>query len=197
VPGLALRLMPVGRISHVVGFDDAPFAPETRGDVPVVGAVFCNSRLEGVLRGKVRRDGVNATRELARMVQQSRFVSHLQAVLLQGIALAGFNVVDVQELHRLLGLPVLVVSRRAPDLQAVETALLQRVPGGARKWRLVQRAGPAEALAGVYAQRAGIGASEAAALIRRLAVNSAIPEPLRTAHLIAGGLAVGESRHRV
>jgi len=187
----------MGEISHVIGFDDAPFPPETRGDVAVVGAVFCNSRLEGVLRGKVRRDGVNATRELARMVQHSRFVSHLQAVLLQGIALGGFNVVDIQELHRVLGLPVLVVSRRAPDLHAVETALLQRVPGGARKWRLVQRAGPVEALAGVYVQRTGVGSSQAAALIRRLAVNSLIPEPLRTAHLIAGGLATAESRQRV
>jgi endonuclease V-like protein UPF0215 family len=181
----------------VVGFDDAPFPPETRGDVAVIGAVFCNSRLEGVLRGKVRRDGANATRELARLVQRSRFVSHLQAVLVQGIALAGFNVVDVQGLHRCLRLPVLVISRHAPNLEAVEAALLQRVPGGARKWRLVERAGPIETLAGVYVQRAGIGSSEAAALIQRLAINSAIPEPLRTAHLIAGGLGQGESRHRV
>ena len=35
--------------SHVVGFDDAPFARWYRGDVPVVGAVFCGLRLEGVV----------------------------------------------------------------------------------------------------------------------------------------------------
>jgi endonuclease V-like protein UPF0215 family len=189
--------MPVGRISHVVGFDDAPFPPETRGDVVVVGAVFCDRRLEGVLRGKVRRDGANATRELVRMVQESRFAPHLQAVLLQGIALGGFNVVDVRGLHRLLGLPVLVVSRRAPDLPAIERALLRRVSGGARKWRLVQRAGPSEAIAGVYVQRVGIEAAQATELIRRLALNSAVPEPLRSAHLIAGAMVPGGGRHRV
>ena len=98
----------MGVISHVVGFDDAPFAPGHRGDVPLVGAVFCGNRLEGVLCGKVRRDGANATEELVRLVEQSRFRAHLQAVLLQGIALAGFNVVDLPELHQRLELPVLV-----------------------------------------------------------------------------------------
>lgn len=49
-------------IQHVIGFDDAPFDRLRRGDVPVVGAVFCGSRLEGVVLGRVRRDGANATR---------------------------------------------------------------------------------------------------------------------------------------
>ena len=163
----------------------------------LVGAVFCNTRLEGVLRAKVRRDGANATAAILRVIGRSRFRPHLQAILLQGIAVAGFNVVDIGALYRTLGLPVIIVSRRAPDLPAIERALLERVPGGKRKWRLIQRAGPVEALAGVYVQRAGIAAETAAELIRRLAVNSAIPEPLRTAHLIAGGIVLGESRHRV
>ncbi|MGA7802900.1 MAG: DUF99 family protein, partial [Gammaproteobacteria bacterium] len=55
---------------------------------------------------------------------------------------------------------------------------------------------PMEAAAGVYVQRVGISLPAAQALVRRLAVNSALPEPLRTAHLIAGGLVTGESRHR-
>ena len=117
--------------------------------------------------------------------------------LATALSMAGFNVVDVWGLYQWLGLPVLVVSRRSPDLPAIERALLQKVPGGARKWRLVQRAGPSEPLAGLYVQRAGIGAAQAAELIRRLAVNSAVPEPLRTAHLIAGGMVWGESRQRV
>jgi endonuclease V-like protein UPF0215 family len=187
----------MGVISHVVGFDDAPFAPDHRGDVPVVGAVFCGTRLEGVLRGKVRRDGANATRELARLVEQSRFRAHLQAVLLQGIALAGFNVVDLPGLHRRLGLPVLAIARRAPDMAAIERALRGPVPGGRRKWRLLQRAGPMQPLAGLQVQRAGIDAAAATEMIARLAVNARVPEPLRTAHLIAAILGAGCSAQRV
>ncbi|MDJ0872965.1 MAG: DUF99 family protein, partial [Gammaproteobacteria bacterium] len=43
--------------SNVVGFDDAPFARDHRGNVRVVGAVFARDRLDGVLVGRVRRDG--------------------------------------------------------------------------------------------------------------------------------------------
>lgn len=185
------------KLSHVIGIDDAPFARSERGDVPMVGAVFSGMRLEGVLTGRVRRDGANATRRIAEMVAESRFYGQLQLVLLQGIAMAGFNVVDIHALREQLGLPVMVVARRRPDMKAIRRALMTRVPGGARKWRLVEKAGPMEALAGVYVQRAGIDLAHAKWLIERLAVNSDIPEPLRTAHIIAGGVATGESRHRV
>lgn len=185
------------RISHVVGFDDAPFARDHRGNVLVVGAVFAGLRLEGVLTGRVRRDGANATRTLADMINASRFRGHLQAVLLQGIALAGFNVIDIHALHTVVGLPVLVVARRAPDLGRIRRALLTRVRGGKRKWALIEQAGPMRPVAGVFVQCVGLSLAEAGRLIERLAVNSDVPEPLRTAHIIAGGVAYGESRHRV
>jgi endonuclease V-like protein UPF0215 family len=185
------------KFSHVIGIDDAPFARSHRGDILMVGAVFSGTRLDGVLTGKVRRDGANATQRIAHMITASRFYAQLQLVMLQGIALAGFNVVDIHALQQRLGLPVLVVARKRPNLKAIRHALLDHVPGGARKWRLVEQAGPMEALAGVYVQRAGLSVQEAKGLVRRLAINSDIPEPLRTAHLIAGGVATGESRHRV
>lgn len=184
-----------GRLSQVVGFDDAPFPREHRGDVAVVGAVFTGPRLDGVLYGRVRRDGVNATRELVRMVRESRFAP--QGVLLQGVALAGFNVIDVPRLADTLMLPVLVVARRMPDRQAIREALLNRVPGGRRKWQLIERLGPMEPLARVHVQRMGLTLAQAEAVLERFCLHSRIPEPLRTAHLIAGGLAGGQSRQRV
>lgn len=184
------------RISHVIGFDDAPFPRNHRGDVLLVGAVYAGPRLEGVLSDKVRRDGINATRTIVRLVSKSHYREHLQAVLLQGITFAGFNVVDLQAAFDALKLPVIAVSRRQPDMEAVRNALLDHVPGGQRKWRLIQKAGPVEPAAGVYVQRAGISLRDTETLIERLALNGRLPEPLRTAHLIAGGIAQGESRHR-
>jgi uncharacterized protein len=184
------------QLSHVIGFDDAPFDRDHRGDVLVVGAVYAGARLDGVLSCKVRRDGTNSTRALAQCVQRSRFYPQLHAVLLQGIAFAGFNVVDLQSLHVALQRPVLVVSRRKPDLAAIRRALLDHVRGGARKWQLIEQAGPMESAAGLFIQRAGLASSEANALLDRLAIHSRLPEPLRTAHLIAGGVTSGESRNR-
>ncbi|WP_437717828.1 DUF99 family protein [Sorangium sp. So ce448] len=184
------------RFSHVIGVDDAPFARDHRGDVQVVGTVFSGLRLEGVLSTRVRRDGRNATPAIAAMIRGSRFYPQAQVVMLQGIAVAGFNVVDLAALHEALALPVVVVARRLPDLDAIRDALLSRVRGGRRKWALIQRAGPMEPVAGVHVQRAGISLDDASALIARLSVNGRLPEPLRAAHLIAGGLTTGESRGR-
>lgn len=186
----------VRRFSHVIGFDDAPFDRGHRGDVLVVGAVYAGPRLEGVLSAKVRRDGVNATRVLARLVQGSRFYPHLQLVVLQGIAFAGFNVVDLLALHHLLGVPVMTVVRRKPDFDKIRSALLEHVPGGRRKWKLIEKAGPVEPVGRVFVQRAGLPLAQAETALRPLCITADIPEPLRTAHLIAGGIARGESRHR-
>lgn len=183
-------------ISHVVGFDDGPFPRSHRGDVPVVGAVFSAATFTGVVSGKVRKDGRNATDVLARLVTTSKWAPQLQLVMLQGIALGGFNVVDLAALRRLTGLRVLVVARHRPDLDAIRSALLSRVAGGARKWALVQAAGPMEPCAGVFVQRAGLAFDEAEDLIRRTALHGRIPEPLRAAHLVAGGAYGGESRGR-
>ena len=185
------------RLTHIIGFDDAPFEQNYRGNVLVVGAVYSGLRLDAVLSSKVRRDGVNSTRVLTDLVRGSRFLSQTHAVLLQGIALAGFNVVDLDKLHVELGIPVIMVTRRRPNMEAIRRALLSHVPGGRLKWQLIERAGPIEPIAGVYVQRRGCSLAETEDLLRRFAVNSVIPEPLRTAHIIAGGITIGESRHRV
>ncbi|MFH1462852.1 MAG: DUF99 family protein [Pseudomonadota bacterium] len=181
---------------RLLGFDDAPFHRAWRGDVPVVGILCQGGHVEGVLRGAVRRDGADATRRLAALVTGSRFAGQAQAVLLQGIALAGFNVVDLHGLHAALGCPVLAVARSAPDLPAIRHALLERVPGGRKKWALIERAGPMEPCGEVWVQRAGIDLAGARALLTAGTVQGRLPEALRIAHLVAGALARGESRGR-
>jgi endonuclease V-like protein UPF0215 family len=210
---------------NVIGFDDGPFAREHRGDVLLVGVVASGTRIDGIVSGKIRRDGANATRVMVDLVRSSQFGSHLQAVLLQGIAVGGFNVVDVHGLGAALGIPVLVVTRRPPDMAAVRRALFSaspknrpRVSGAARKWRLIESAGSMEMLgesrrsqrraigdaptgirtAGprLWIQRAGLSLDAARKLVADTTLHGNIPEPLRVAHLIAGGITTGKSRGR-
>lgn len=185
-----------GGLSHVVGIDDGPFDRDRRGDVAFVGTVCAGTRLEGVLRGTVRKDGANAADRIASLVAGSRFAKHLQLVMLQGIALGGFNVIDLHGLHARLGLPILVVTRHRPDLAAIRAALVNRVRGGRRKWALIERAGPMEPVAGLFVQRSGLSSAQAEAVVRSTVQNGKLPEPLRLAHLIAGALVTGESRGR-
>jgi len=184
------------RLSNTVGFDDAPFARSHQGQVTIVGAVFADRRFDGVLVAAVEKDGADATSVLAATIAGSRFHQHIHLVLLQGVTLAGFNVVDATALHAQVARPILVVARRRPDMSAIRQALESRIPGGHAKWQSIERLGPMEPCAGVYVQRIGLTAAEAQAVVERLAVHSQIPEPLRVAHLIAGAIASGASRGR-
>jgi endonuclease V-like protein UPF0215 family len=187
----------VGQLrTNVIGFDDAPFEREHRGDVLLIGAVCSRTRLDGVLSGAVRRDGANATRTMVRMIQGSQFREHVRAVLLQGIAVAGFNVVDVHALHEALGVPVLAVVRRPPDHDSIRRALFARVRGAERKWRLIEQAGSLEKIREVWVQRVGITTDHARELLAATTLHGNLPEPLRIAHLIAGGVTTGVSRGR-
>ncbi len=183
-------------ISNIVGFDDFPFARTQRGDVRVVGVVYSGLRLDGVLSGRIRRDGANATRCIADLIAGSKFAPQLQLVMLQGIALGGFNVIDIHRLHAELDIPVMVVARRAPRMNLIREALVGHVPGGRRKWALVEKAGTMEPSGGVFVQRAGLSLEAAGDVVRRFSVYGHLPEPLRVAHLIAGGVGTGESRGR-
>lgn len=183
--------------SHVIGFDDGPFEPHEQGPVLVVGAAYSGLRLEGVLSTRVERDGDDATDAISRLLLQSQFIAHLQCILTQGIAFAGFNVVDLPRLHAETGVPVVAVVRRPPDMDRIRAALLRHLPEGERKWSLIRRLDPPRPCGSVYAQAVGIEPPRVDALLRRLSVHGSMPEPLRAAHLIAGGISTGASRGRV
>jgi endonuclease V-like protein UPF0215 family len=120
----------------------------------------------------------------------------LRPLLLQGIPVAGFNVVDIHALHQTLEVPVLVAMRRRPRQQMIKSALFGHTRGAGRKWALIERAGPVEALGPLYCQRAGLTLREAEALVAVTTLHGHLPEPLRLAHLIAGGVTTGKSRGR-
>lgn len=179
-------------IANFAGIDDGPFELDHRGDVALVATIYTGHRLDGLVTGRARRDGRNSTAQIADMLLTSRF--NPSVVLLSGIAVAGFNVIDLHELHERLERPVLTVARRQPDLSKIKHALLRTVPGGARKWSLIQKAGPMEQLGGVWVQRAGLTPGQAKQVLRASTQHGKLPEPLRTAHLIAGGMVLGHSR---
>lgn len=182
-------------ITNVIGFDDAPFPTDFRGNVRLVGTICARTRLDGVVSGWVRRDGVNATQCMIEVIRNSQFNGAVRAVLLQGIAVAGFNVVDIHRLCAELSVPVVVVTRRRPRMDRVKTALFH-TPRAELKWSWIEAAGEMEKLDHVWVQRAGIGIDETRALIDATTLHGNLPEPLRLAHLIAGGVTTGKSRGR-
>ena len=48
---------------RIIGFDDGPFIPRSKGKVPVVGVVYRGGNyLDGILKIEVEIDGMNSTK---------------------------------------------------------------------------------------------------------------------------------------
>lgn len=183
----------IKRQARVLGIDDAPFSIHSPEEVLVVATMFRGGDyIDGVLSCHVTPDGTDSTEKLAAMINRSRFKGTLQAVFTDGIALAGFNIIDIKLLNRKTGLPVIVTMRGYPDIPSIESALARI--GQEEKTRLLRDAGEIRSHAKIHFQCAGIAPEEAAEMIDVATTNSDIPECLRVAHLIAGGVVRGESR---
>ena len=181
---------------RIIGIDDGPFKRSGRGDVLVVGAVYRGgSVFDGLLTTTVRKDGWNATDNILSMLVDSKFLPQLHYVILDGIAFGGFNIVDLDRLHRETGLKILVSVRRKPNLKAVKNALAN-LSRPEKRWELIVSAGKIHALSNLHCQLRGMEVEEARQLLTLTCTRSHIPEPLRAAHLIAGGIVRGQSGRR-
>src|SRR6266704_2394176 len=74
-----------------------------------------------------------------------------------------------------------------------DDAPFARDRGADRKWRLIQRAGPLDPIRGILVQRVGISIDHTRELLAATTLHGNLPEPLRLAHLIAGGVTTGAS----
>jgi endonuclease V-like protein UPF0215 family len=139
-------------------------------------------------------DGTDATDRILGLLDRSPFLDGVRAVLLDGIAVGGFNLIDLDRLHGELERPVVTVTRHPPDFPAMRAAIRTYFPrDAAARWRLV-RAHPLFRLPMPEGNPLQVGAvgctrAEAAVLVRRTTVRGHLPEPLRLARLVARALA--------
>ncbi|MBI2669116.1 DUF99 family protein [Candidatus Woesearchaeota archaeon] len=183
---------------RVLGLDDAPFNFGDRG-VFVIGTFFRGGDfLDGVLSTMIEVDGEDATIKVIELVKKSRFKSQLQAILIDGIAFGGFNVINIQALAEKTNIPVIVVVRKIPDFQKLEKTLKRL--DMEKKYRLMEKAGTPKELqvkdGKIFYQAAGISLEKAGEILRICCTRSYLPEPIRVAHLIGAGIVKGESKGR-
>ena len=83
----------------LIGIDDSPFRFTDKYGM-VIGVVMRGGEyLEGVIRRHIHIDGNDATYVCKDMIKKTRHRQQLKAVILDGIALGGFNVVNINHLH--------------------------------------------------------------------------------------------------
>lgn len=184
---------------RVLGIDDAPFS---FGDerVMVVGVVMrIPSYIEAVLRTEVEVDGDDACDRLVEMINNSRYKEQLKLAMLDGVALGGFNVIDIKKLYENVDIPIVTITRDKPDLQAMEKALREHFTDWEKRLAIIKNRELVELKTEhkpIFVKSTGIEQDELKVIIEQSTVRGALPEALRVAHLIATGVVAGESRGR-
>jgi endonuclease V-like protein UPF0215 family len=163
----------------------------------VVGTIFrAGNWLDGVLSTYIYGDGTDATEKIAAMVKNSRNLGQLGVIMLDGITFGGFNLVNIRQIFESTGVPVIVIMRRIPNFERIEKAL-KRFDDWENRWANVLEAGEVYRVDNpepIYMQIHGINREDAEDIVRLSTTRSAIPEPLRVAHIIAAGIVTGESK---
>lgn len=181
---------------RIIGWDDTPFTFKDK-ETTLIGVVCRGGiQIDGVITTKIRVDGNDATEKLVKAINSSKHKEQLRLIMLDGITFGGFNIVDIEELYEKTKLSVIVVIREKPDMESIRKSLL-KFKDFKKRWNLIERAGRVKefevrnkVLKGrktIYYQNKGIDDYACEKIINLTAINSATPEPVRIAHLIASG----------
>jgi len=174
--------------------DDSPFEFRKSKATWLIGAVYRgNLWMEGVMVGMIEVDGMDATDVIRRMIANPKFSSQIRVVFLDGITFGGFNLVDMDELHRKTGVPVVSIVERMPDIDRIKRSM-RALSNSEKRLEIVLRAGQPRKvrLKGtdkpLYVQSRGISGDELTHLLESSRNAGTVPEALRTARMIASAL---------
>lgn len=183
---------------RLIGIDDASFNLFEDKKTILIGAIFRGGEwLDGVLKTEIEVDGNDATEKIITMVKNTRH-KDLRVIMLDGITFGGFNLVNIKKIFEKTGLGVIVIVRKLPDFKKIENVIKRYNHYEERKESIALAGTPkkVETKPGkfIYIQCCGIKFEDAEYIVKLSSTRSLIPEPIRVAHLIASGVALGESR---
>ncbi len=152
--------------------------------------------IEGMLSSRIKIDGNDATSKIVLMLAGSRFSRQVGMIALNGVALAGLNIVDTQHLERKLGIPVIVITRKKPDRKSMLDAIEKRFAGDENLFGRKKAALETSSETG-FRKSNGFyfSCSAAQSDIARMVPYAA--GALRIAHMAARACSTGESKGRI
>ncbi|MCL5007444.1 MAG: DUF99 family protein [Candidatus Marsarchaeota archaeon] len=161
-------------------------------------ALFCiitrKDTVEGMLSSDVEIDGFDGEKKILHTLRRSRFASQVGLIALNGVALAGLNVVDIAKLSKSAGIPAVAVTRKAPGRSMMEAAIRKHCKGDVKaaeaKIMALRSAGTFHRVGGFY-----VCSSASASEIKHLVAPAAAG--LRIAHMAARACSTGESAGRL
>jgi endonuclease V-like protein UPF0215 family len=188
VIGLAIR--------SILAVEGGRFATGMHGKSP---AAFLATR--GIVPRRlafreVEGDGLDATERTLEVLSDFLSLGIKTEVLMSGsVPIAGFNLIDPQEVLRKAGVPSIFVLKDRPDSTAVKGALSRHFADWERRLAVIEGAGEVHAFMTpggegeeVIIECVGISPAEAFMIARGVTVFGRVPEPVRLARMVAKAL---------
>ena len=181
---------------RLLGIDDSPFTFNDKNS-SIIGVIMRGGTyIECVLKSQVTIDGNDSTKSCIDMIKNTRYNKQLKAILLDGIALGGFNIVNIEEIFYKTKIPVITITRDKPDFEKMKSALKKNFSDWKTRYDLITT-GELHKIKTkhnpIFVKSVGLSIEQTKEIIKLSTIRGVIPEPIRVAHLIASGLTRGES----
>lgn len=150
--------------------------------------------IDGFVFGRTTLEGDDATDVILSMFERLRR-HDISYLLVSGLIMSLYNVVDIKKLHGLLQIPVIGIAYG--DSPGLERALKSHFPSSYKsKLAAYGRLGPREKIrlhtsCELFVRKEGCSTGEAACLLDGLTLQGSLPEPVRVSRLLSRALLAG------
>lgn len=175
--------------ARVAAFSSGPIKRGSGAKVLLVGIVSKQGRVEGILSSRIKTEGEDSTATIIKTISGSRFRDQVKMVALNGVALAGLNVVDLERLRSSgYDYVVLTRNRQRPSL-LIKAIRIRKGRNSLQERLVVEHAKSEQRKVGGFYVRSSIPVPKG--------MISEIFESLRLSHMISNGISTGESKGRI
>jgi len=144
--------------------------------------------IDGIVYGRATLEGDDSTRQILRM-HSKLHRNDINLIMLQGCIISLYNIVDVDELSKRTGIPVL--SLTFEESEGIEDSIRRHFPENpVKKLELYAKLGARTQLLlrtghRIFVRTGGIDAKSAEKILNLFTLQGSLPEPVRVAKLLA------------
>jgi endonuclease V-like protein UPF0215 family len=173
---------------RVLGIDDAAFEFDSETTF-LTGVVYRGTEfIEDIQSEEVEVDGEDATDRVLQLVEKFSNQKQIKAILLDGIAFGGFNILNIHRISRESGKPVVAVTKNRPDREKFRDAM-ESTGNYTEVFEELDDPVELELKEGnCFIQFSGCSREEAEEFVRKNIVHGQVPESIRVADMVGRAL---------
>jgi endonuclease V-like protein UPF0215 family len=174
--------------ARILGVDDAGHSLDDT-TTEIIGVVHRGTEfIEDVRFGEVDVDGNDATQSVIQLHKRCKNTKQIAAVVVDGISVAGFNLVDIREVSDTLEKPIIASTPNQPDRDRFRKTMEETGNADYRIQKIPDFRELEVEDGTMFFQAAGCTHEEAKEILRSSLIHGLTPEPVRAAHLIGRGI---------